>query len=79
MQSVKSKQSLLAAWCGFRKDTIQEARNDFFLRLWYQRALLNEIVMHYEQFDYELNAELPLKRIWTLVEQPRLNLPKTIS
>ena len=79
MQRVKSKQSLLAAWCGFRKDTIQEARNDFFLRLWYQEALLNEIVKHYEQFDDELKAELPLKGIWTLVEQPRLNLLNTIS
>jgi predicted Mrr-cat superfamily restriction endonuclease len=41
----------------------------FLIRLWDQGALLNEIVKHYEQFDDELKAELPLKRIWTLVEE----------
>jgi len=71
MQGVKAKQGLLVAWGGFTKDTIQEARNDFFLiRLWDQGALLNEIVKHYEHFDDELKAELPLKRIWSLVEEP---------
>jgi restriction system protein len=61
---------LLVAWGGFTKDAIQEARDDFFLiRLWDQGGLLNEIVKHYEQFDDELKAELPLKRIWTLVEE----------
>jgi len=71
MQRVKAKQGLLVAWGGFTKDTIQEARNDFFLiRLWDQGALLNEIVKHYEHFDDELKAELPLKRIWSLVEEP---------
>jgi restriction system protein len=60
----------LVAWGGFTKDAIQEARDDFFLiRLWDQGGLLNEIVKHYEQFDDELKAELPLKRIWTLVEE----------
>jgi restriction system protein len=70
MQRVKAKQGLLVAWGGFTKDAVQEARNDFFLiRLWDQGALLNEIVKNYEQFDDELKAELPLKRIWALVEE----------
>jgi restriction system protein len=70
MQRVNAKQGLLVAWGGFTKDAIQEARNDFFsMRLWDQGALLNEIAKHYEQFDDELKAELPLKRIWILVEE----------
>jgi restriction system protein len=32
-------------------------------------STLNEIAKHYEQFDDELKAELPLKRIWILVEE----------
>jgi restriction system protein len=57
-------------WGGFTKDIIQEARNDFFsMRLWDQGTLLNETVNYYEQFEDELKAELPLKRIWTLVEE----------
>ena len=58
------------AWGGFTKDAIQEARNIFFsMRLWDQGTLLNEIIKYYEQFEEELKAELPLKMIWTLVEE----------
>jgi predicted Mrr-cat superfamily restriction endonuclease len=50
------------AWGGFTKDAIQEARNVFFsIRLWYQGDVLDEVLTHYEQFDDELKAELPLK------------------
>lgn len=70
MQRVNAKQALLVAWGGFTKDAIQESRNVFFsMRLWDQGALLNEISKHYEQFEDELKAELPLKKIWTLVEE----------
>jgi restriction system protein len=69
-QRVEAKQGLLVSWGGFTKDAIQEARNIFFtMRLWDQGALLNEIEKHYEQFEDELKAELPLKRIWTLIEE----------
>jgi len=39
----------------------------FNIRLWDQGELMEEIFRHYEKFDDELKAELPLKRIWTLV------------
>jgi restriction system protein len=39
------------------------------MRLWDPGALLNEISKQYEQFEDELKAELPLKKIWTLVEE----------
>jgi restriction system protein len=69
-QRVSANQGLLVSWGGFTKDAIQEARPDFFtVRLWDQGSLLNEITKHYEQFDDDLKAELPLKRIWTLVEE----------
>jgi restriction system protein len=71
MQRVNAKQGLLVAWGGFTKDAIQEARNVFFsIRLWDQGDLIDEVLTHYEQFSDELKAELPLKRIWTLVEEP---------
>jgi restriction system protein len=55
---------LLVAWGGFTKDAIQAAKNVFFsMRLWDQVDLLNEIVKYYEQFEDELKAELPLKRM----------------
>jgi restriction system protein len=70
MQTVNAKQGLLVAWGGFRKDSIQEARNLFFsIPLWDEGDLLDEIRKHYKDFEGELKAELPLKRIWTLVEE----------
>jgi len=42
----------------------QETRNEFFsIRLWEQGTLVDEVLNHYEQFNDELKAELPLKRI----------------
>lgn len=62
MQRVSANQGLLVSWGGFTRDAIQETRNDFFtVRLWDQGSLLNEIAKHYEQFDDDLKAELPLE------------------
>lgn len=54
----------------FTKDAIQEAKNLYFsVRLWDQGNIIDEIIEHYENFNDELKAELPLKRIWTLVSE----------
>jgi restriction system protein len=69
-ERVKANQGLLVSWGGFTKDAITEAKSDFFsIRLWDQRAILEQITNQYENFDDELKAELPLKRIWTLVNE----------
>jgi restriction system protein len=70
MQNVSATQGLLVAWGGFTKDAIQEAKNLYFsVRLWDQGNIIDEIIEHYENFCDELKAELPLKRIWTLVSE----------
>ena len=70
MQKVGAMQGLLVSWGGFTKDAMKEAQNVFFsIRLWDQGALFDEISKYYEKFDDELKAELPLKRIWTLVDK----------
>jgi hypothetical protein len=43
------------------------ARHFFRVRLWNQSELLDQIFEHYDQLDEEIRAELPLKRIWTVV------------
>jgi len=49
---------------------MKEAQNVFFsIRLWDQGALFDDISKYYEKFADELKAELPLKRIWTLVQK----------
>ncbi|MCP4365303.1 MAG: restriction endonuclease [Planctomycetes bacterium] len=68
MAKVRADQGLLVAWGGFNPKALQEAGDAFFsLRLWDQGILLEEIFKYYEQFNDELKAELPLKRIWGLV------------
>ena len=68
MSKVRADQGLLVSWGGFTNKAIQEARDAFFsIRLWDAGNLIEAIFKHYEEFDDELKAELPLKRIWALV------------
>lgn len=68
MTKVRAEQGLLVAWGGFTNQCMQEARDAFFsIRLWDQGDLLEVIFKYYEQFDDELKAELPLKKMWGLV------------
>lgn len=68
MKRIRAEQGLLVSWGGFTRKALQEARDDFFsTRLWDSGDLLEVIFRHYGDFDDELKAELPLKRIWGLV------------
>lgn len=68
MRDVKAEQGLLISWSGFKDTVIKGAKNDFFfIRLWDQGDLLNEIFRCCDRFDDELKAELPLKRMWGLI------------
>jgi len=39
------------------------------LRLWDAEDVLNQILQLYEKLPSDIQAELPLKRVWTLVEE----------
>jgi restriction system protein len=59
---------LLVSWGGFKRSIIEEARRSFFTtRLWDSGDLLKEILKIYDKLPDKLRAELPLKRIWSLV------------
>lgn len=61
---------ILVAWGGLTKIADQEIGRSFFTtKLWDQGKVVDEILKHYEKFSDELKAELPLKRIWTIVEE----------
>jgi len=67
-QSFKADQGLLISWGGFKRTVINEARRSFFtVRLWDSGDLLDEILKYYDKFPDSLKAELPLKRVWSLV------------
>jgi restriction system protein len=68
MQAVGADQGLLVSWGGFKSTVEREVPQHFFkVRLWDQTELLNQLFEHYDRLDEEIRAEIPLRRIWTLV------------
>ncbi len=68
MQSFKADRGLLVCWGGFTGPLEQEARQHHFsIRLWGASDLVEAIYRVYDQLPEEIQAELPLKRVWSLV------------
>ena len=68
VHNFKADQGLLISWSGFTRTVLEESRLSFFtIRLWDSSALLNEILKHYNKLPDSLQAELPLKKIWSIV------------
>lgn len=60
---------LIVSWSGFKDSVIREARQLFFnVRLWDSGDLVAALQKNYERLPEDIQAELPLKRIWLLVE-----------
>ncbi|MCY3783913.1 MAG: restriction endonuclease [Chloroflexi bacterium] len=68
MQSFRADQGLLVCWGGFTSALEREARQSFFrVRLWNANNLVSAIYKTYENLPKQIQAEIPLERIWTLV------------
>ncbi len=68
MKNFGAEQGLLVSWGGFKSSVLSESRRLFFdIRLWDGGDLVNAILENYERLSAELQAELPLKRVWALV------------
>ncbi len=66
--SFQAQQGLFVSWGGFKDSVYKEVRQQFFeLRLWDADKLIQSLMEHYDQLSDVIQAELPLKRIWTLV------------
>jgi restriction system protein len=60
---------LVVAWRGFTSKADQEARRNFFkIRLWGPDSLITQMVSVYDQLPEDIQKDIPLKRIWTLVQ-----------
>lgn len=63
-----SQQGLLVSWGGFTNPVKVDARKNFFrIRLWDQGDVVDAVLQNYERLDDDVKAELPLKRIWVMV------------
>jgi len=70
MQTFGAEQGLLVCWGGFNKVVQNEARQGHFsVRLWSSTDLVDAIYRTYERLPAEIQAELPLKRVWMLVSE----------
>ncbi len=70
MAAFKASQGLLVSWGGFKQTVVREARQETFkIRLWDQNDLVAAVYRTYERLPAELQAELPLKRVWMLVRE----------
>ena len=68
MQTFKADQGLLVSWGGLNGPADREARhNHFTVRVWDAKELLRAVFRNYERLPADLQAELPLKRVWALV------------
>ena len=68
MKNFGAEQGLFVSWGGFKQSVRAEARQRFFeIRLWDAGDLVEVLLEQYDRLPEDLKAELPLKRIWTLV------------
>lgn len=65
-----AQHGLIVCWGGFRESVIREARRLYFqVRLWDAGDLVVAIQASYDRLPEDLQAEIPLKRICTLVAE----------
>lgn len=68
MPNFGAQQGLLVSWGGFRDSVYREARQKYFqIRLWDAGDVVETLLRLYDQLPADIQADLPLKRIWTLV------------
>lgn len=70
MQNFDANQALLVCWGGFNRAVLTEAKqNHFTIRLWDRSDIVEAVYRTYEKLPAEIQAELPLKRVWMLVSE----------
>jgi restriction system protein len=63
-----AQHGLIVSWGGFRQSVHSEARRQFFeIRLWDAGDVVSAVQQAYERFSEDLQAEIPLKRVWIMV------------
>ncbi len=70
LSAQNADQGLLVAWGGVNKTARREMRGQFFrVRVWDADDLIEAVFRNHHKLDTELQAQLPLKRVWTLVQE----------
>jgi restriction system protein len=70
LNSYNADQALLVAWGGLTRAARAEAdKAPFTLKVWDSDDLLEALYDTYDLLPEQIRARLPLKQVWTLVEE----------
>lgn len=70
MPQFGAEHGLLVSWSGFNNAVTREARQLFFkVRLWDAGDVVASLQSNYEKLSKDIQAEIPLKRTWVLVDE----------
>jgi len=70
MSTFGADQGLVVSWGGFKSSVEKEAARQYFkIRLWDADDLVRMVQENYENLPDDMQAELPLKQIWTLITE----------
>lgn len=62
--------AILVAWGGLDKGATREINDLFFTtKLWDQGKIVDELRENYDNLDDEIQSEIPLKKIWSIIEE----------
>ena len=69
MKHFDASHGILVTWSGLTKSAYKEINKAFFeTRVWDQGTIVKELTENYDNLDDELKAEIPLQKIWTIIE-----------
>jgi restriction system protein len=70
MSRFGAEHGLVVSWSGFRGTVERETAQDYFkIRLWDAEDLVKNIQNYYDRLPEDIQAELPLKKIWILLPE----------
>lgn len=70
MSRIGADQGLFVSWDGFNRTAQHSEPSVFFkVRLWDSKKLMSELLGVYDRLPDQIQAELPLKRIWVVVPE----------
>ncbi|MFI4914889.1 MAG: restriction endonuclease [Phycisphaerales bacterium JB060] len=70
LRNFNAQRGLLVSWGGYKRSVMALKRQLFFeIRLWTGDDLIEAVLETYDRLPDDIKADLPLKRIWTLVQE----------
>ena len=73
MSRMGADQGLFVSWDGYNKTAWGSNKELFFkVRLWDDKKLISNLLTDFDKMPEEIQAELPLKRIWVIVPEEEI-------